>query len=320
MFELRDYEDPPPDLLSGRDQMMRGFREPFLQFVLLAIAVVCLHFLVSRATSTPRAPAAPTPVTPLTTIPTTNLPTVILISREHIQAMAEGFARHRQRLPTQEELEGLIQERVREEVYYREALALGLDRDDAVIRKRLRQRLEQAAGGKAAAAEPEAEELQAYLDAHREKFRVEARYTFRQVYLDPERRRGRLADDTARLLAQLREAGTNAGIADVGDVFRHGPDFNAVPASEVTKELGEKFTAKLAELPLGRWQGPIESTFGPHLVFLSQRTASREPALAEVREVIQREWMDAQPQPAHDNFYQQLLKHYQVIIERPGPQ
>jgi len=298
--------------------MMRGFREPFLQFVLLVIAVVCLHFLVSRATYTPKTPAAPTPVTPLTTIATTHLPTVILITRDQIEAMAEGFARHRQRLPTQEELEGLIQERVREEVYYREALALGLDRDDPVIRKRLRQRLEQAAG-KAGAAEPEAEELQAYLDAHREKFRVEARYTFRQVYLDPERRRGRLADDTARLLAQLRDAGTNAGIADVGDFFRHGPDFNAVPASDVTKELGEKFAAQLAELPLGRWQGPIESTFGTHLVFLSQRTDSRQPALAEVREAIEREWRDAQPQPASDNFYQQLLKRYTVIIERPGP-
>jgi hypothetical protein len=299
--------------------MMRGFREPFLQFVLLVTAVVCLHLLVSRATYTPKTPSAPTPITPLTTIATTNLPTVILISRDQIQAMAEGFARHHQRLPTQEELEGLIQERVREEVYYREALALGLDRDDPVIRNRLRQRLEQAAGGKAAAAGPEAEELQAYLDAHREKFRVEARYTFRQVYLDPERRRGRLADDSARLLAQLRESGTNAGIADVGDLFRHGPDFNAAPASEVTKELGEKFTAKLAELPLGRWQGPIESTFGTHLVFLSQRTDSRQPALAEVREAIQREWRDAQPQPANDNFYQQLLKRYTVIIERPGP-
>src|SRR5436190_9390033 len=112
--------------------MMRGFREPFLQFVLLVTAVVCLHFLVSRATYTPGTPSAPTLLTPIATVATTNLPTVILITRDQIQAMAEGFSRHRQRLPTQEELEGLIQEQVREEVYYREALALGLDRDDPV--------------------------------------------------------------------------------------------------------------------------------------------------------------------------------------------
>ena len=111
--------------------------------------------------------------------------------------MASGFSQQWQRPPTREELEGLIRDRVQEEVYYREALALGLDRDDTIIRRRLRQKMEFISDDVAAQAEPTEVELHAYLKEHADAFRVERRFTFRQVYLNPERHGEHLARDTA---------------------------------------------------------------------------------------------------------------------------
>ena len=91
-----------------------------------------------------------------------------------------------------------------------------------------------------------------------------------------------------------------------------------MPASEVARQFGEKFAAKLGGLQPGHWQGPVESAFGVHLVFVSERTEGRLPALAEVRDAVRREWDDAQRREANEKFYQELLKHYTVTIEDAG--
>ena len=94
--------------------------------------------------------------------------------------------------------------------------------------------------------------------------------------------------------------------------------FAALPAGEVARQFGDEFAAKLGGLPPGRWQGPVESAFGVHLVFVSERTEGRLPALADVRDAVRREWDDARRQEANERFYQELLKHYTVTIERTG--
>jgi hypothetical protein len=117
--------------------------------------------------------------------------------------MREGFTRTWQRPPTRAEWEGLIRDRVREEVYYREALAFGLDKDDLIIRRRLRQKMEFVTEDIVAQAQPTADELQKYLRAHPDEFRVEQQFTFRQSYLNPEKHGEHLARDAAQLLAKL---------------------------------------------------------------------------------------------------------------------
>ena len=123
----------------------------------------------------------------------------------------------RQREPNREEWEGLIRERVREEVYYREALALGLDKDDLIIRRRLQQKMEFVSDDVAAQAQPTDAELSAYLQAHPDSFRVEQRFTFRQVFLNPDKHGKNLARDAAQLLAQLNQEGGKADISTLGD-------------------------------------------------------------------------------------------------------
>jgi hypothetical protein len=214
-------------------------------------------------------------------------------------------------------LEGLMRDYVREEVYCREALALGLDRDAAVIRNRLRLKMEFIADDVAEQAEPTDEQLRSYLREHPEAFRLEPRFTFSQVYLNPERHRASLEHDTAQLLATLRQAGDQAEVAGLGDAFLLDHEFEALPGSEVVKLFGEPFATALGELALGQWQGPVASGYGVHLVCVSARTEGRVPALEEVRDAVRREWANVQRQHAQERFYQGLLKRYTIVVQRP---
>jgi hypothetical protein len=277
--------------------MKRILREPLLHFLLLGAAIFAAYGLVSKRSR--------------------DEPGQIVISAGQIAAMAEGFARTWRRPPTREEIEGLIRDRVQEEVYYREALALGLEKDDAIIRRRLRQKMEFLTDDVAALAEPTDDELNAYLKAHADTFRVQRQFTFRHVYLNPDRRGDHLARDAGLLLAQLRQAGDKADVSELGDSFLLAHTFQSLPASEVVKQFGDAFAAKLGELSPGQWQGPVESGYGVHLVWVSDRTEGRVPALAEVRDVVRREWVNARRLKTNEKFYQDLLKHYAVTVERP---
>jgi hypothetical protein len=233
---------------------------------------------------------------------------------EHLQA---GFERTQGRSPSMEELDGLIGDYIREEVYYREALALGLDRDDTVIRNRLRLKMEFISDDVAARVEPTDEQLRSYMKEHPDAFQVEQRFTFDHIYLNPERRPESLARDAAQLLKQLNQTGAQIDVSELGDTFLLDYNFAAVPQSEVAKLFGEKFATKLGELAPGRWLGPVESGYGMHLVLVSKRPEGRLPAREEVLAAVRREWFNAQRTETNEKFYQTLLKRYNVAIERP---
>jgi hypothetical protein len=241
------------------------------------------------------------------------------VSVGQVEHLATGFAKTWQRPPTEAELKGLIDDWVREEIATREAMALGLDRDDTVIRRRLRQKLEFVSDDIAAQTEPTDADLNAYLKAHPESFRVEPRFTFSQLYLDPAKHGANLARDTARVLAQLKQAGRKADVSALGDSFLLEHTFQSAPSSEVGKQFGEAFAAALGGLSPGEWQGPVESGYGMHLVLVSERTEARLPGLADVRDVVRREWANARRLEGNAKFYQELLKRYAVSIERSPP-
>jgi PPIC-type PPIASE domain len=275
--------------------MKRLLKEPLLHFLVLGAAIFAVyHWLPTHSSS--------------------ELGNIV-ITQGQTEHLATAFAKSWQRPPTQEELAGLVRDRVREEVYCREAMALGLDSDDSVIRRRLRQKMEFVSDDIATQSEPSDADLNAYLQAHADSFRLEPRFTFRQVYLNPEKHRENLARDAAQLLAQLNQAGKKVDVSALGDSFLLEHTFESVPGSEVAKQFGEKFAEKLNELSSGQWQGPVESGYGVHLVFIEERTKGRMPELAEVRDAVQREWANARRLESNEKFYRGLLKHYTVTIE-----
>ncbi len=275
------------------------WKEPLLHFLLLRAAIFVAYSVVSQRSS--------------------DEPGKITISQGQVTAMTVGFTRVWQRPPTTEEMEGLIRDRVREEVYYREAIALGLDRDDTIIRRRLRQKMEFISNDVTPQSEPTDGELNAYLHAHLDVFRVQRQLTFSQVYFNPEKHGENLARDIVQLLAQLNQAGSKADVSALGDSLMLEHTLVAVSANEVAQQFGDNFAAQLGELALGQWQGPVESGYGVHLVLVTERIEGRVPALADVRDAVRREWINVRQLAVNEEFYAALLKRYAVTVERLSP-
>jgi len=241
----------------------------------------------------------------------------IVVTPGHLEHLTVSFTRTWQRPPTAQELTELIEDYIREEVLYREAVAMGLDRDDTIVRRRLRQKLEFLAEATVETVTPSDAELQTFLQQHADAFRVEPRLTFQHVYLS-RNRHGDATDTAAReLLVQLSTGDAATDTAALGDPFLLSPDFALSSRSEIARLFGDAFAAQLQDLEPGRWAGPIESGYGLHLVYVRERVDSRVPALEEVRQAVQREWFAARRKAMNEQFYQRLRARYTVIVEQP---
>jgi hypothetical protein len=198
---------------------------------------------------------------------------------------------------------------------YREAVAMGLDRDDTIVRRRLRQKLEFLTEETAEAAPPSDAELQTFLQQHPDAFRIEPRLAFQHVYLHRDRH-GAAADATARqLLVQLSTGDAATDPTTLGDPCLLPPEFSLSSRSDIARLFGDTFATQLQHLEPGRWAGPIESAYGLHLVYVRERVDGRVPALVEVREAVQREWFAARRKAVHEQFYQRLRARYTVVVE-----
>lgn len=236
----------------------------------------------------------------------------IVVDAGRVASLSAQFQTVWQRPPTATELDGLIQSFVREEIYYREGLALGLDRDDPIVRRRIGQKLAFVADGLAPEAPSDAE-LKTWLDAHAADYAQGPRYTLRQVFFDPARHAGSLDRDVAAARAGLAQ-----GRDGFGDATLLPPALaNASPA-EVERTFGSEFAATLARLPTGAWQGPVRSGYGEHLVIVDAFVPARTPALDEVRAQVERDFVRARAEQLGEAFYQKLRARYTVRIEA-GP-
>jgi PPIC-type PPIASE domain len=241
----------------------------------------------------------------------------IVVTPGHLEHLMVSFTRTWQRPPTAQELAGLIDDYIREEVLYREAVAMGLDRDDTIVRRRLRQKLEFLTEETAETAPPTEADLQVFLQQHLDTFRVEPRLAFRHVYLSRNRRSDATDTEARQLLAQLTTGGAATDTAALGDPFLLPPEFALLSRSEIARLFGDAFAQQLQHLEAGRWGGPIESGYGLHLVYVRERVDGRMPALAEVREGVQREWLAARRKAVNEQFYQRLRARYTVVVEQP---
>jgi hypothetical protein len=276
--------------------MKRLMREPLLHFLLLGAALF-VAFAFLRDDSAPRQAQ-------------------IVVSAEKLEHLAVLFARTWQRPATREELEGLINDFIREEVAYREGLALGLDRDDTIIRRRIRQKLDFIAEDLASQVEPTEADLMAYLAAHPDHFRTAPRLSFRQVYINPEQRRNGLDAHVRDLVMALNsDASIDAG--GLGDRIQLEHGYANISTRDIARLFGAQFATAIVALPPGTWQGPISSGYGVHLVIVDERHDGRLPPLDAVRDAVRREWENARRKERIEQFYRHLLEKYKILVERP---
>jgi len=241
----------------------------------------------------------------------------IVIGPGQVEHLATGFARTWRRPPTPEELKGLVDDYVREEIASREARAMGLDREDTVIRRRLRQKLEFLVEDAAEAVPPTDGELRDWLEAHPETYRHEPQVAFRQVFLSPDRRGDGIAEDASRLLRQLQAAGPGADIEELGDSIMLPNEFDLAPLGQVSRTFGGEFADRLAQLEPGQWGGPIPSGYGLHLVVVGERVEGRSPELDEVRGALTRDLLTSRRKEQLESTYERILEKYTVVIDMP---
>ncbi|NNF47237.1 MAG: peptidyl-prolyl cis-trans isomerase [Desulfofustis sp.] len=275
--------------------MKRILTEPLVHFLLIG-ALLFLGFSVFRASDE-------------------SMDTTIVVTDNDIKVLKADFERTWQRPPREAELEGLLEEKIREEIAYREGLALGLDRDDPYIRRRLRMKLELLLEDISAQASPGDEELQKFLEENREKFRQEPRYSLYQVYLNPSQRKETLQKDAEELLQRLKKGGDEVDPGQIGDSIMLPRAFPLSPATVINRQFGSDFTTQLSDLETGTWQGPIRSGYGIHLVLINQRIEGRDPDLAEIRPMVEREYELIMRKELKEKIYANLREKYTVVVE-----
>jgi hypothetical protein len=241
----------------------------------------------------------------------------IVVTPGLVQHFAAGFYRTWQRPATPAEIKGLIDDHVKEEIATREAMAMGLDRDDAVIRRRLRQKLEFLTEDEATQEPPTEVELQAWLDAHPKSFARDPQVSFRQVYLSTARGGAAAEAKAAKLLARLRAAGPTADTRTLGDRTLLPAEEALTPLFDIARDFGEDFTVALDTLATNCWIGPVASPFGLHLVYIRERVPGFRPTLTEARPLVEREVSSERRKKKLDDQYQQLLRKYEVVIDLP---
>jgi hypothetical protein len=277
--------------------MRRLLREPLLHFLVLGAILFALYARVGGGGE--------------------EAPDQIVVDGPRVEGLAAQFERVWQRPPTPEELRGLVDGFVREEILYREGLALRLDRDDPVIRRRVGQKMGFLADAQADAEVTDAD-LQAWLDAHPDSYRVEPRTTLRQLYFDPAKRGARLGADLAAAREALAKGAGEAlakGSREPGDPTLLPATLESAPTSELARVFGDAFAEAVAALPVGGWHGPVASSYGAHLVEVRAREPGRTPALAEVRAAVERDLLRARADEASEAFYRALRERYTVRIE-----
>jgi len=241
----------------------------------------------------------------------------IVVTQSQIESIVVGFSRTWMRPPTQEELQGLVDDYVREEVLYREAKAMGLDQDDVIVRRRMRQKFEFLVEDMAVRTGPPSDqELEAYLRQHADKYREESSFGFEHIFLSREKRGASAAAEATAMLARLSGKGA-IDFEKLGDAFLLPSRFEKTSAGETARLFGEKFAKELNKIQLGTWAGPIESSYGFHLVRVYARNPEVAPALANVRESVLRDFLSDRRKQELDTQYEKLRVRYTVVVEPP---
>ena len=239
----------------------------------------------------------------------------IVVSSGQVEQMVSRFTQTWMRPPLDEEYDGLIENYVRDEIFYREALAMGLDRDDLTIKQRLRMKLEFLLEDLSSVSEIGDQELSDFLAQHPEKFLLEPRVTFRQIYFNPQKHRDPMAEAQSALLSLQK--GTDP--LQAGDATMLDDEYTRASQSNIARSFGEAFAEQVSSLKPGGWTGPFASQFGVHLVKVTQHEEARLPELVEIRDQVERDYLVLRRQEMQDDTYKRLRAGYQVVIEAPDP-
>jgi hypothetical protein len=284
-------------LKRGYNEMKKWYKEPLLHFLIIGAAIFVLFSIVNKEESFESG-------------------NKIIVSTADIERLKDNWSKKRNRPPTEAELKGLVEAYIKEEVFYREALALGLDQNDTVLRRRLMQKMEFISNDLAELHTPDEAELNEYFLDNQEKYKLLARVTFTHIYFSLDKRGTKALEDAESVLSELKaSSGTVLRAPERGDSFMLQYDFVQETPFEVARLFRKSFAEQLFTLDINVWHGPIKSGYGLHLVRISEKIDSRMPELASVIEKVRTDWMFEQRQKMNKEIYERFKERYEIIIE-----
>lgn len=275
----------------------RLLREPLLHFLLLGAALFAVWSHLEPGASPDEAA------------------TEIRLTPDDVLAMWSFFNSQWQRAPTPEEFSRMVENKVQEEVLYREAVAMGLDKDDTIVKRRMAQKMQFLSEDVTAAYVPSDAELEAWYAANADKFVLPGRISFRQLYFSPDQRGQQAHADAQLALTTLDNQPVDSEVAaSLGDTFMLQNYYADRTPEQVAKEFGPVFAQAVFRADTGGWQGPIESGFGWHLVFVDSFVPGRQPDFAEVVSEVNTAWLAQQKADAWRKAYDEMRGKYTVIL------
>jgi len=279
--------------------MKRLLREPLVHFLLLGALLFGVYAYVDRG----RGGVEPS--------------RQIQLSLDDLAQLAMLFQSQWRRDPTPEEWSRMVETKVQEEVLYREGLAMGLDKEDAIVKRRMAQKMQFIAEDVAAARAPTEAELRAWFEKNADKFKEPTRVSFRHLYFSPDKRGVRAKDDAIGALGKLAGQPEDAKFAaTLADPFMFQEYYRDRAPDYLGKEFGPVFALAVVKLPAGSWQGPIESGFGWHLVYVDTKVPGRVPSFEEIEGNVKTAWLSEQKATAWEKAYRDMRAKYTVYL--PG--
>jgi hypothetical protein len=277
--------------------LKRCLREPLLHFLLLGVVLFAVYGYLHRGRGGVESSKQ------------------IALSLDDLRTMEVYFESQWHRPPTPQEFQAMVEDKIREEVLYREGLAMGLDKDDAIVKRRMAQKMQFLAEDVAAAHEPSTSELKTWFDKNTSKFALPSRYGFRHIYFSPDKRGKNAQGDAANALTKIAgQPEGSAFAASVGDRFMFQDYYGDRTPSAVAKEFGPQFAVALEKLKPGSWQGPVESGYGWHLVFVDTVIPGRIPAFEEIEPDVKTAWLGEQKSTAWQKAYAEMRAKYTVLL------
>jgi len=246
----------------------------------------------------------------------------IVLTEDDLRQMSVQWIAQGRPPPTPEQWRSMIDTKVREEVLFREAVALGLDRDDTIVKRRMAQKMEFLAEDVSSLSEPKPGELNEWFAKNADRFALPPRATFRHVYFSPDHRGKNTRGDAERALLQLAGNSADAPAAAVaGDPFMFQDYYGDRSSEQIATQFGPQFAQALFEAKPGAWRGPIESGYGWHLVFVESITPGRIPAFEEIEADVKTAWIADQREETRRKMYQLMRARYEVVLPEPkaGP-
>jgi len=276
---------------------MKLLREPLFHFLVIGAAIFVLYGYMGQEDAAEQERA-------------------ITTTAGEIGWLTDTWQKRWNRPPTPEEREGLIKQYLRERILYREAVAMGLDRDDTFIRRRLAQKLEFLIRDLISPKPPAKEELQLYFEAHMDRYQPPDLITMTHVFFDPDKRGDQTLKDAENIksgLAALKQPPQDAKA--FGDPFMLQSYYPERSQAELAKLFGSGFARPMFALAPRKWHGPLLSGYGTHLVYVHDRQESEPPAFAEVEAQVRQDWENDKRKQLNEQYLARLMDRYNVTIE-----